>query len=104
MSSVVSLSWIPVKKDVEGSNGAQALQGMKDKLLATSGLLHAYHGKSADPKEPTAIELIDGQILGFQVMLPCLETCSDSAHSLVILGRSQSRPILSGCRPSENGL
>lgn len=61
MSSVVALSWIPVKKDAEGSDGSQALQSMKDKILATPGFLHAYHGKSADPKEPTSIEMIQSQ-------------------------------------------
>lgn len=68
--SVVALTWIPIKKDAEGSAGAKALGDMKEKILATPGLEHTYHAKSADPNEPASIEIFDGKIPSWREHTP----------------------------------
>lgn len=68
--SIVSVTWIPVKKDAEGSAGAKALGEMKEKILSTPGLTHSYHGKGQDPNEPASIELFDGKTSHDQAIRP----------------------------------
>lgn len=68
--SVVSVAWIPVKKDAEGSAGAKSLGEMKEKILSAPGLTHSYHGKGQDPEEPASIEIFDGKTSHHQAKWP----------------------------------
>lgn len=61
MSSYVTLTWLPVKKDADGAAGIAKLEGMQEKLMAASSALHTYRGKGLDANEPEAVEVADGE-------------------------------------------
>lgn len=61
MSSYVTLTWLPIKKDADGAAGIAKLEGMQEKLMAASSSLHTYRGKCLDANEPEAVEVVDGE-------------------------------------------
>lgn len=57
MPCVVTISWMPLKKDAPLPNP----EDYKDYALP-KGMLVAYNGKPADPNEPAALELVNSKL------------------------------------------